>query len=668
MKKILTVILALVAISGTCATTHYARKNQNVTLDLNWTSSNYGSVQWQKSTDGGTTWNDISGATEPVYTFKITSNGLYRARIVGDTACPPILLEHEIKVVNFSVDVLSTTANSAEVEISDLDMADATVVEYGFCANFSALSRTYTIMPKVKIGETLPEDKTFTMDCTGLLPAQSYSIRVYFKTADGSVIYGPGKLATTLEGLAWTSEDWTITKNSIGARFEISGYSSSTDPNVKFYMGKDANNLTQYTATNLGNYKYSAEVVSSLQPNTEYIAVVKAVIDGEEVSISKTVKTLSDYSTVTVDETVSEVKHTIKWDKTKQLTLLTPEGMQVEYPRMCRVDENKILFTYHGGTGSDQWVNCYLRKSYDNGVTWSEPVTIFDKENSTYGNNFWRIVNPEMTRLQNGWIIMTCVGNGKPETNENCLVLATLSKDDGETWGDPIIVGRGRTWEPQVIQLPNGELELYVSSEAKWFGVQSTLYQEIVMARSTDNGETWTSLSRASYNPNCRDGMPVAICMQGNKGVLYTIESINGSPCPSVLHRNLDEEWDAADWDGVWDNERWGTPISGGGAPYCIQLPTGEIVISCHAGGTGVWQTGRPQIVVGDNTGHNFLNAVTPLAGTSPLPSNTGAYYNSLFLKDNETVWLLITKAQYNGSTRENSACMYLEGKIIERQ
>ncbi len=668
MKKIFVLLLAVFAISATCATTtHYARKNQNLTFDLNWGAENYGTVKWQKSTDGGNTWNDIDGATEPVYTFKITSEGLYRAYIEGDKACPPIILEKEVKMVDFSVTVNSSTANSAEIEVSNLSFQDAKIVEYGFCHNFSSLSRNYALMPKTKVGETLPEGDSFIMQCEGLRPAQSYSVRVYFKTEDGSILYGPGKLVNTLEGLEWSSEDWVITKNSIGARFRISGYSSDADPQVEYYFGKDANSLVKYDATNLGDHLYSAEVVESLTPNTEYLAVVKAMIDGEEVEISKTVKTWSDYSTIEVDETVTPVQHTIRWDNTKKLTQLTPDGLQVEYPRMLRVDENKLLFTYHGGS-SDHWQNCYLRKSYDNGRTWSKQAVIYDKENSNFGNDFWRIVNPEMTKLENGWIIMSVVGNGKPETNHNCKVIAAISKDGGETWGDPIIVGRGRTWEPQIIQLPNGELELYVSSEARWYEKQNTLYQEIVMARSTDNGETWTSWTRASYNPNCRDGMPVAIRMQGNKGILYTIETIGGSPCPSVLHRDLDAEWDSADWDGKWDEDRWGTTIGGGGAPYCLQLPTGEIVISSHVGGTGVWQTGRPQIVVGDNTGHNFTTPVTPLAGTNPLPSNTGAYYNSMFLYDNETVWLLITKAQYDGNRRVNSACMFLEGKIVEKK
>ena len=42
-----------------------------------------------------------------------------------------------------------------------------------------------------------------------------------------------------------------------------------------------------------------------------------------------------------------------------------------------------------------------------------------------------------------------------------------------------------------------------------------------------------------------------------------------------------------------------------------------------------------------------------------------GAYYNSFFLKDDETLWLLVTRAKYDGQTRVDSQIMMLEGKIV---
>lgn len=648
-------------------TVSYARANQNVTLDLGWTSDNYGDITWQLSTDDGKSWTDISGATGPSYTFKVTAPTLCRAVVKGDPACPPVIEEREVKPVSFDATIVTLGSNSVELEVTKSDFKDAQIVEYGYTAALQGIGRTYSVLPRTKVGDALPQGDSFIMECEGLLPATQYSIRPYFVTADGSMIFGAGKLATTIEGLAWDTEDWVIEKDCVEVPFSLIGVNGATD--VELWFGTDRNSLKKYSVHRAGTGKYRSEKIAGLTPGTEYLAVAKAKIDGDVKEIEKTVRTWSDYSSFPVDNTVKPVSHIVEWDRNKKLVNLTPEALQVEYPRMCRVDENKILLTYHGGT-TDHWQNSYLRKSYDNGKTWTDPVTIYSIGNAFHGCNYWRICNPEMTRLQNGWIILTVVANGNPEGNSNSKVLASISKDGGETWGNPIIVGRGRTWEPQVVQLPNGELELLVSSEAKWWDTErNNMKQEILSTRSTDNGETWTTYKRASFKPGARDGMPVAVVMQGNKGVMFIEESVNGNIAPSLVHRPLDGEWETSEWDEVNDDNRWHTGLNRhAGAPYMIQLPTGEFLIMAHTNQTGsVWQTNRPQVMMADNTGHNFKYARLPLSGSSPLPAGTGAYYNSFFLYDNETVWLLITCAKYEGDKRIESDVMMLEGKIVEK-
>lgn len=662
----LAMLAALPAFAG--RTVSYARASQNVTFDLGWNHENYGSVQWQTSTDGGSTWTDIKDATQPVLTVKAAESALYRAVVTGDPACPSIIEERELKTVNVTANVLTLGPDYVEMEVTAPELKDADVVEYGFTAAMQGVGRTYSILPRTKLGTSLPSaTEPVLMHCPGLIPSTQYSVRPYFVTADGSVIFGAGKLATTIGGLKFNTEDWIIEKTSVQVPFSLPGVTGNPSPEIWF--GKDRASLKKYDVEDLGNRNYRSQLITGLEPGTTYLAVVKARVDGDDVEIEKPVTTWSDYSKFTVDNTVKPVSHVVEWDKEKGLRNLTPENMQVEYPRMCRIDDNKLLLTYHGGA-SDHWQNSYLKKSYDNGKTWTDAVEIYTINNAFHGCNYHRICNPEMTRLANGWVILTVIANGNPEGNDNSKVLACLSKDGGETWGDPIVVGRGRTWEPQVIQMPNGELELLVSSEAYWWDNQrNNLFQEILSTRSTDNGETWTTYKRASYKPGARDGMPVSVVMQGNKGVLFIEESVNGGIPPSLQHRGLDEEWDTSDWDGVQDEQRWLTNInSGAGAPHMIQLPTGEFLIMAHTNQTGsVWQTNRPQVIMADNTGHNFKYSRLPLAGTDLLPTQTGAYYNSFFLYDNDTVWMLITRARYDGDVRLNSDVMVLEGKIVEK-
>lgn len=668
MKKSLRILaLALFALNFSASfaqTASYGRSGQNMTLDLNWTGNNYGTIQWQKSTDNGATWTDINNATNPTYTFKVSGNEMYRAHVVGDPSCPPINLERQIKAVNFTTNITTLSYNSVEMEVTGLDLQGADVVEYGFATNLSALGRSFDMMPLTKVGEKTP-DGDFTFDCVGLRPGTNYSIRFYFKTADGSLIFGPGKLATTIPGIEFSSEDWVIEKRRLRAEFMLTGNATAT--NVNCYYGTSLDDMKSVTVTTPSAGHYRSAYMTSLTAGTPYYIKITATVDGDEQEAIHVVKTLTDYSTYEVDNTVKPVSHKINWGTKRTLTKISADGMGgVEYPRICRIDDQTLLLTYHGGSSSDQWQNSYYRLSHDNGQTWEAQKMIFDKSKQFFGSGFWRICNPQATLLDNGWVILSAVANANPETNENCKVLCVISKDGCQTWSDPVIVGRGRTWEPHVVQLPGGELELLVSSEAKWWGNGND--QEIVFARSTDYGQTWSQFKTASYLGGARDGMPVAVTMQGNKGVLFTIESPSGGVAPSIVHRELKDEWETTGWDRVDDAKRWASGLNrGGGAPYCVQLPTGEFVMLCHTNQVGsVWQTCRPQVCLTDNTGHNPKYITLPVTTNNPLKSTEGAYYNSLFVKDAEHIWLLVTRAEYNGSTRGASSIEFIEGTIVE--
>ena len=673
MKKLLIAFLSLFLLCHAQAQTtvvNYAKSGLRATLRLGWNSQNYGTIQWQQSTDQGKTWKDIDGANSREYELTPQQDTYLRVVVSGDEACEPFVETHILRVVNFSVDLVQTLSHEATFEISGLNVPAADVVDYGFCYNFSGVNRTYASMQRQSLGSQLPADNTFEATCTGLLPNKQYSIRFYLRTKDGSTLYGPGKLTNTIDGLEWHSEDWTITKNTIKARFRLSGYTGSKPP-MTFQLGKDEAGMKSYNITTVdaANHIYQSVEASGLQPGTDYKLRVTADIDGDEQTIEKTVRTMTDYSTYVVDEEVKPVAHRIRWNALTTSVQLNPDNIQAEYPRLLRVSADTLLLTYHGGDGTngttDHWLNIYMQRSTDNGRTWSAPEKMLDRTKTWLTNGWNRFTNADMIRLQNGWVVMTWSSNANPETNQNCQVFVMISKDGGQTWGDPITVLRGRCWEPQIVQLPGGELELLVSSEANWWDTQrSNMFQEIVCARSTDNGETWTAKRRASYNPGKRDGMPVQVVMQGNKGILCTIESINSDKNPSILWRPLDGEWDSADWDEVSDSRRWVCEnIRGGCAPYCLQLTTGEIVVMGHLGQNGdVWQTNREQITIGDNTGHNFSYRTIPF---STLPRGEGAYYGALFQKDANTVWLLWTHSQYNGSVCQKNAVELLVGEII---
>jgi len=674
MRKIsflLFLLLAIVADAQQRTVTNYVKQGLRTTLRIAWDSHNYGTIQWQQSADQGRTWTDISGANGREYAVTPQQDAYLRVVVSGDEACEPFVETHILHTVSFTVDLVGALSREATYEIRGLNVPRQEVVDYGFCYNVSGVNRTYTSMQRQSLGAVLPEGDAFELTCTALQPNRQYSVRFYVRTKDGSTIYGPGKLTKTLDGLEWSSEDWTITKTAVKARFALSGFTGAK-PQMTFSFGEDDAHMQQYqiSAVNAQQHLYESELIRNLQPGRTYVARVTAVIDGEEQTIEKAVRTMTDYAAYEVDESTKPVGHRIRWNAVKTSIQLNPDNIQAEYPRLLRVSADTLLLTYHGGDGTsgqtDHWQNIYLPRSTDNGQTWSAPEKILDKTRTWLSNGWYRFTNADMTRLKNGWVIITWSANANPETNQNCQVFVMISKDGGQTWGDPITVLRGRCWEPQIVQLPGGELELLVSSEAYWWDNQrSNLLQEIVCARSTDNGLTWTAQRRAAFTPGCRDGMPVQIVMQGNKGILCTIESINSDKNPSILWRPLNGEWDSADWDQQVDSRRWVCDnIRGGCAPYCLQLTTGEILVMGHLNQNGdVWQTNREQICVGDNTGHNFAYRTIPF---STLPRGEGAYYSSLFQKDERTIWLLWTHSKYDGSVCQKNTVELLEGQIVE--
>jgi beta-glucosidase len=136
-------------------------EGSTVTLHAAATGSPAPTVQWQKSTDKGTTWNDITGATATSYSFtaQLADNGTqYRAVFTNDLGSVP------------------TSAEIVTVKAAPL----------------SAPSHL-TVTPSVKVGSTTYVKSKVTLSWTGSAPAtsvKSYQVR------DGS------KVVTTVPATA----------------------------------------------------------------------------------------------------------------------------------------------------------------------------------------------------------------------------------------------------------------------------------------------------------------------------------------------------------------------------------------------------------------------------------------------------------------------------------
>ncbi|MFV0418550.1 MAG: sialidase family protein [Dysgonomonas sp.] len=349
----------------------------------------------------------------------------------------------------------------------------------------------------------------------------------------------------------------------------------------------------------------------------------------------------------------------IAWDYTSMQQIADRGG----YPRLSRLKDNSIIVIYETLTG-----DIVYRRSYDNGVTWIEPVTVFshfDYSNDKGEKTRVNMSNSEITQLKNGDIIVGC--NYRPSKAEIApySIAIRRSRDNGKTWLPPQILYnaaprfRDGCWEPSFLQLPNGELQVYFANENPY---QQSDEQEISVIRSKDNGETWSKVNTVSFRKDRRDGMPVATIVEDEIVVVIEDNNIDRFK-PYTVRTKIEDNWQIP----VLANspnrnyalaEKMNDTVYMG-APYILKLPTGETAISYQTNEDRAsnWELSTIEVAIGDNTAHHFANRTRPFN----VPLDKEAKWNSLALWDENTV---VALASTNFKSR-HVAPWLIKGYII---
>ncbi len=342
----------------------------------------------------------------------------------------------------------------------------------------------------------------------------------------------------------------------------------------------------------------------------------------------------------------------ITWET--EASLLSHEIFSADYARVHRINSSDLILSYHFGPDNNTYDNIAIRRSSDNGETWSEAEIVVEDNHPDY----YGFANPDMLMLDNGWIILAYIGRGFPDDNLHNNVQIKISEDGGNTWGPAQIIASGRSWEPAIVQKTDGEIMLFYSSEARWwYGLDAApefldnVQQEILAISSGDNGLSWSGQQRLAYTSGMRDGMAVPLELKNDKGLVFCIESVNHAKSPYIIWSSNEASYDYAGPGTIANQRRWlaTTEPVWGGAPYMVQTAIGEVIMSMHdTGGRPVttWRNNTMLVMVGNDMAQQFTNITCPWPG---LPTNEGAINNSLFLEDENTIAALTSRIYGDG-------------------
>lgn len=360
------------------------------------------------------------------------------------------------------------------------------------------------------------------------------------------------------------------------------------------------------------------------------------------------------------------------------------------YPRAKHLADGSLLLSFmndHYG-----W-DIYTRKSYDGGKTWTDARLIRHSHPavSTVGEDTKVFVNPDFYQLRSGRILMAWQWrykkgyNDLPHTNDNCGIELVVSDDSGETWSEPREVYRGRCWEPAFLELPSGEIQMYITDSQEIKDKGSFACTSVL--RSFDGGATWQGkemalhtdtepISRTRWNGRGMDGMPTAVLLDGGRGIVVPLETWSGRDVydisPIVVRTSMETNWKTADRGASLRanggpeyplKKQVNKDLKGFG-PYSCKLSTGEMVIlsnGTYKNESGVW------VLVGDVNGDNF-NCVS-----SAFNDGADGYWGSIdALNDNELMAACSYRYVPEGEKKTRYKVMLIKGwlnrsRTIER-
>jgi BNR repeat-like domain len=336
---------------------------------------------------------------------------------------------------------------------------------------------------------------------------------------------------------------------------------------------------------------------------------------------------------VQVPTALSEDKHlsvgVIRWEKDFALI----HDKTAFYPRAAELADGSLIAGFTHPLPGEGKKAIAIRESRDDGKTWNDYHRIGeDKEKTDYD------IFP--LQLEDGRVLAAFRHHTPDKGIYRIEVCASANKGADWTFLGTVALGTVGLWEPFLLQMPNGQLQAYYSSEE---GLKPD--QRIEMKTSQDGGETWKNPVTVARKKGSRDGMPGVIRLAD--GTLFAVfEAQDVSPFRFVI-RAVRSKDNGRTWSAtrelVYKPQHRVIEPWAAGAPYVVQLRDGRILVSFQTDEDVVYEKGKPDFdprhprydylrhtsfkyVVSNDNGRTWMPP-TKLAGDPKTPANWNALY-----------------------------------------
>ena len=357
----------------------------------------------------------------------------------------------------------------------------------------------------------------------------------------------------------------------------------------------------------------------------------------------------------------------VQWDRATEHVVSAPHDTGAASPRARQLSNGEILLVYHHG---ESYGNCgsrvTLRKSRDGGVTWYQTQEIDGPKE----RGFWGFGNPDFIELGSGRLLLVSAARGKADPGSRDGFLSEcrrsglrlrFSDNYGASWGPPrmIAAGRGRVWEPSIVRLPGGELQIFYAIESPALMAEGGS-QCIESIRSLDGGQTWSTPAMVSSQAGCRNGVPATLALS-NGHVLCGQEVVGLETSP----------WIADTFHGQTRSYHLAQDrYEFGGAPFLTRAPDGSTLLifhsQCHQTAylkqmAGSWLFSDIFVQRGDAEGNGFGPASSPWPTVEGL---TGAFFPSLLVMKDGTLVAMASFITVHPDRSTSTVVRWIKGRM----